>query len=181
MRDRIAQRLFALMCWIEGQALGSTRRKEHSLLPFYLPPSITSLRITLLPLPLVLALRLCAQTDDGLVLLARTYKDNMFRNEPTKEMVARLKNDVPAEIDLLSIDIDGNDYWVWQAMNATSPRVVVIEYNASMGAERSISTQYDPAFDRWKKHDSGYYHGASLASRPVTIPSRSGQPSPRRA
>jgi hypothetical protein len=73
-------------------------------------------------------------------------------------------NGVPAEIDLLSIDIDGNDYWVWEAMNATSPRVVVIEYNASMGAERSISTQYDPAFDRWKKHDSGYYHGASLAA-----------------
>ncbi len=73
-------------------------------------------------------------------------------------------NDVPAEIDLLSIDIDGNDYWVWQAMNATSPRIVVIEYNASMGAERSISTQYDPTFDRWKKHDSGYYHGASLTA-----------------
>lgn len=56
------------------------------------------MRITLLLLALVIALRLCAQSDDGLVLLARTYKDNMFRNEPTKEMVARLKNDVPAEL-----------------------------------------------------------------------------------
>jgi hypothetical protein len=73
-------------------------------------------------------------------------------------------NGVPSEIDLLSIDIDGNDYWVWQAVNVTSPRVVVIEYNASMGAERSLSTQYDPMFDRWKYHDSGYYHGASLAA-----------------
>jgi hypothetical protein len=73
-------------------------------------------------------------------------------------------NGVPAEIDLLSIDIDGNDYWVWEALSATSPRVVVVEYNASLGAERSLSTQYDALFDRWKKHESGYYHGASLAA-----------------
>ncbi|NWF71275.1 MAG: hypothetical protein HXY40_19510 [Chloroflexi bacterium] len=74
------------------------------------------------------------------------------------------QNNVPAEIDLLSIDIDGNDYWVWQALDATSPRVVVIEYNASLGAERSLSTCYDARFDRWQKDPSGYYHGASLAA-----------------
>ena len=34
------------------------------------------------------------------------------------------------EIDLLSIDIDGNDYWVWEAISVVRPRAVVIEYNA---------------------------------------------------
>jgi hypothetical protein len=32
---------------------------------------------------------------------------------------------------LLSIDIDGNDYWVWRAIEAVSPRVIIIEYNAT--------------------------------------------------
>jgi len=35
------------------------------------------------------------------------------------------------EIDLLSIDIDGNDYWIWEALHTVSPRIVVVEYNAS--------------------------------------------------
>ncbi|MBI4728156.1 MAG: hypothetical protein HY775_01430 [Acidobacteria bacterium] len=66
------------------------------------------------------------------------------------------------EIDLLTLDIDGNDYWVWKAITAIDPRVAVIEYNASFGAERSITTAYDPKFDRFEKHPSGFYHGASL-------------------
>ena len=41
------------------------------------------------------------------------------------------KYNVPKEIDLLSIDIDFNDYWVWKAITVTKPRVVVIEYNST--------------------------------------------------
>src|SRR5437588_3361116 len=37
---------------------------------------------------------------------------------------------VPADFDVLSIDIDGNDYWVWKAITRCQPRVVVIEDNA---------------------------------------------------
>jgi len=37
---------------------------------------------------------------------------------------------VPREPDVLSIDVDGNDYWIWQALTTYSPRIVVIEYNA---------------------------------------------------
>lgn len=67
-------------------------------------------------------------------------------------------------IDLLSIDVDGNDYWIWEAISVVQPRVVVIEYNASFGSGRSITVPYDPGFARWDAHPTGYYHGASLAA-----------------
>jgi hypothetical protein len=71
---------------------------------------------------------------------------------------------IQGEIDLLSIDIDGNDYWVWRAISTIRPRVVIIEYNASFGKERAVVVPYEPsAVHRWL-HPSGYYHGASLAA-----------------
>lgn len=69
------------------------------------------------------------------------------------------KYGVPDEFDLLSIDIDGNDYWVWQQINY-HPRVVVIEYNAHCSALDRKTIAYDPNF-RWSGTD---YFGASLAA-----------------
>ncbi len=66
--------------------------------------------------------------------------------------------------DLLSVDIDGSDLWVWRAITAVRPRVLVIEYNAVFGPERSVSVVDDPQFERMKYHASGLYHGASLAA-----------------
>lgn len=65
------------------------------------------------------------------------------------------------EVDLLSIDLDGNDYWMWEKIDAIKPRVVIIEYNASFGPERSLSVKYDPHFDV-SCHPTRWYHGASL-------------------
>ena len=48
------------------------------------------------------------------------------------------------EIDLLSIDIDGNDYWIWEAVTACSPRLVIIEYNSLFGPDRAVVVPYDP-------------------------------------
>jgi hypothetical protein len=56
------------------------------------------------------------------------------------------------EIDLLSIDVDGNDYWLWKAISSISPRVVIAEYNASFGPDRAVTVPYDRAFDRHQKH-----------------------------
>ncbi|HJW34667.1 MAG TPA: hypothetical protein VJ505_15075 [Holophagaceae bacterium] len=66
------------------------------------------------------------------------------------------------EIGLLSVDIDGNDYWVWKAIDVVRPQVVVVEYNAVLGAERALTVPYDPAFMRSKAHPSWLYWGASL-------------------
>ena len=67
---------------------------------------------------------------------------------------------VPARFDLLSIDIDGNDYWVWKAIEGFTPRVVVIEYNIYFGTDRAQTMPYD-ASHIW---DETLYHGASLAA-----------------
>lgn len=68
------------------------------------------------------------------------------------------KYSVPEEFDLLSIDIDSNDYWVWKALGGYRPRVVVIEYNASVPPTESKTVAYDPALT-W---DGTNYFGASL-------------------
>lgn len=64
---------------------------------------------------------------------------------------------IPQAFDLLSIDIDGNDLWVWKALTF-QPRVVVIEYNPRWGPYRSRTVPYDPA-RRW---DGTNYYGASV-------------------
>lgn len=93
----------------------------------------------------------------------KTSKVNVIPGFITKENINSLisENGVNGEIDLLSIDLDGNDYWIWKEIDVISPRVVVIEYNSSFGGKNLI-VKYDPAFDIIKKHPTGLYHGASL-------------------
>jgi hypothetical protein len=67
---------------------------------------------------------------------------------------------VPQDFELLSIDIDGNDYWVWRALRSFSPKVVVIEYNAAHPPPERWVMRYDPAH-AW---DGTSYYGASLES-----------------
>jgi hypothetical protein len=67
------------------------------------------------------------------------------------------------EIDLLSIDIDGNDYWIWEALTACEPRVVVVEYNSLFGRERAVTIPYEPDFRRRHGETRGFY-GASLGA-----------------
>jgi hypothetical protein len=67
---------------------------------------------------------------------------------------------IPKQFDLLSIDIDGNDYWVWKTLKAYKPRVVVIEYNPSLGP----SAEWIMKYDANHKYDYTNYHGSSLKS-----------------
>jgi hypothetical protein len=62
------------------------------------------------------------------------------------------------EIDLLGIDIDRNDYWVWKAIDVVTPRVVAIEYNATLRPPMAVVAPYQ-ADVQW---DGSNYYGASL-------------------
>lgn len=80
----------------------------------------------------------------------------------TLENLDLVRNAFP-ELGVLSIDVDGNDYWFLDALLPLRPHVVAVEYNASLG-RHSITVPYDAGFERHAKHESGWYHGASLTA-----------------
>jgi hypothetical protein len=65
-------------------------------------------------------------------------------------------------VDILSLDIDGNDFWVAKSLDLSSIRIVVVEYNAIFGSKQSITVQRRDNFDRTSAHHSNLYYGASL-------------------
>lgn len=67
-------------------------------------------------------------------------------------------------IGILSIDIDGNDYWVWERIDAVDPVIVIVEWNSVFGSDHAITVPYDPAFQREKAHHSNLYWGASISA-----------------
>ena len=71
-------------------------------------------------------------------------------------------NNFVGPIGLLSIDIDGNDYWIWDSINCVDPEIVIIEYNSRLGFEKAITIPYREDFERKKAHYSNIYYGASL-------------------
>ncbi len=72
------------------------------------------------------------------------------------------QNGISGDIDLLSIDLDGNDYWIWEAINCISPRVVIAEYQNSMGSEEAKTQKYDPSFVAERKSTGLSLVGTSL-------------------
>jgi hypothetical protein len=82
----------------------------------------------------------------------------------TRENINELLKEtgVDPEADFFSLDIDGNDYWIWDAMQGFRPRVVVVEFNGYFGL-RSVTIPYDPAFVHRAKTPRGY-GGASLTA-----------------
>ncbi len=66
------------------------------------------------------------------------------------------------DLGLLHIDLDGNDYWIWEKINVVEPIIVIIEYNSVFGLNRPITIPYEDNFYRTKAHHSNLYFGSSL-------------------
>ncbi|MEI7780291.1 MAG: hypothetical protein WCJ18_00025 [Planctomycetota bacterium] len=67
-------------------------------------------------------------------------------------------------IGILSIDIDGVDFWVWERIDTVEPVIVVVEYNSLFGPDRCVTVPYSEFFVRHEAHHSTSYYGASLAA-----------------
>lgn len=78
-----------------------------------------------------------------------------------------LKNTENRHVDLLHIDIDGNDYWVWKAIHVIEPTIVIVEYNSVFGDDRAITIPYKRDFFRTEAHYSNLYAGSSLKALTV--------------
>jgi len=85
--------------------------------------------------------------------ITRENINNLFRDA-----------DFSGEIGILSVDIDGNDYWVWEAIDSVNPHFVIAEYNASFGDLHPLAIPYDPSYLRTRGHFSNLYWGASLSA-----------------
>jgi hypothetical protein len=78
--------------------------------------------------------------------------------ENIDQIILRLAGD--SELDLLCIDIDFNDYWIWKAIKAVKPRLVIIEYNATLPPTLKKTVPYTPT----RTWDGSNYFGASLGA-----------------
>jgi len=66
------------------------------------------------------------------------------------------------EIGILHIDIDGNDYWIWENIQVVNPEIVIMEYNSAFGNKGAISVPYSDDFFVTKVHHSNLFFGGSL-------------------
>ena len=84
----------------------------------------------------------------------------------TKENINKIIVDsgFSANVGLLSVDIDGNDYWVFEAITCVEADILIMEYNSLFGPSTKISTLYNSAFIRGQQHYSNLLYGASISA-----------------
>lgn len=82
----------------------------------------------------------------------------------TKENINELifNSGVCGDIGLLSVDIDGNDYWIWNEIDVINPRIVICEYNNLLSLTEAVTVPYKSDFYRTNEHYSNLYYGANL-------------------
>ena len=97
--------------------------------------------------------------------VSRKYDLQAYCEFITKENINELirRSGFDSDLGLLSVDIDGNDYWVWETIDSVHPRIVVSEYNSVFGLD-PVSVPYQVDFFRTKAHYSNLYYGCSLSA-----------------
>ena len=93
-----------------------------------------------------------------------TAIDSFITKENINDLLSnQLKHlGIDSNIGLLSVDIDGVDYWVLNEINCINPSIIICEYNSAFGNNQPLTVPYDKEFIRGKKHYSNLYFGANL-------------------
>jgi hypothetical protein len=101
--------------------------------------------------------RFFAQSRDTFLSPPR-FTQAWITAENVNDLIAR--SGATGKIDLLSLDIDGMDYWVWKAVSVIDPQIVVCETHSLIPPDKALTVPYDPKF----VFESEDYRGASLAA-----------------
>jgi hypothetical protein len=80
------------------------------------------------------------------------------KNESLDDLLSN--TNIPKDFDLLSIDVDGNDLWIWKSIKKYNPKVVVVEYNCDADPESSLTIKYDPSH----RFCENNYYGATAGA-----------------
>ncbi len=108
-----------------------------------------------------------SQKDVSKIKSQRIYWQHKIQAIQTfvnKENINQLidKNINEKNIGLMSIDIDGNDYWIIKEIKNLSPSIIVCEFNSIFGDKFKLSVPYDKNFIKNEKHYSNLYFGSSI-------------------
>ena len=87
-------------------------------------------------------------------------KNKFITKENINEVVKNFN--VPKKLGLLSLDIDGVDYWVFKELSVLNPSIIICEYNSLFGEKKSITVPYKKNFVRSREHYSNLYYGTSI-------------------
>jgi hypothetical protein len=91
-------------------------------------------------------------------------KHSFITKENINQLISEsfLEKGYDKEIGLLSVDIDGNDYWIWKEINVINPVIVIAEYNSVFGSEKAYTIPYKEDFVRKNNSKEYQYYGSSL-------------------
>jgi hypothetical protein len=83
------------------------------------------------------------------LLLKPKLKTSWITVENVNQLL--IDSSCPKDVDLFSLDIDGNDYWVWEAIDEIRPKICCFETSDYIPSDRSLTIPYDPNFDCWSQ------------------------------
>lgn len=89
-------------------------------------------------------------------------RDVFITKENINQLISDWNEAGNKDVGILSIDIDGVDYWVWESIDCIEPYIVICEFNPIFGSEAIVTIPYQADFYRTKAHYSNLYWGASL-------------------
>tara|TARA_B100002052_G_scaffold277393_1_gene282844 strand:+ start:27 stop:947 length:921 start_codon:yes stop_codon:yes gene_type:complete len=87
--------------------------------------------------------------------------ENQFVDQNNINTIIK-KINIPKKLGLLSLDIDGIDYWVLKKLSVLEPSILICEYNALFGQKKAITVPYKKNYIRSNEHYSNLFYGASI-------------------